>query len=292
VSVRVVEGADARARETEEGAKGLAGGRWEPGGKLYQALRAERIAPYLDIQRSPEKLAQARELAKKLVRKRQVLKRGNRKLDESILIFNLPDAYTCPNPSPACLRFCYARVTRVTNPRSAAISRYARYLLSLLPNFADIISRELESKKGVKAVRIHESGDFYSPAYFEKWLEVARRHPDVTFYAYTKSLFTLKYLDKLPSNFVLIYSLDKSNFGLFDLIMRHVLEARAKGKRVGISYVDTHTEEDRRNIEKISKYFDVHVCPATIRSNRGKVKCGRDCTYCMGNPECVVFNVH
>ena len=254
--------------------------------------RAERITPYLDIQRTPEKFECARQLAERLIRERRVLKRGNRKLDRSILIFNLPDAFTCPNASAACLRFCYARLARTASPHSTAISRYARFLISQRPDFAEIISDELRRKKNVRAVRIHESGDFYSPAYFMKWLEIARRFPSITFYAYTKSLFAAKHLDQLPDNFVLIFSLDKSNFRLFSFVMKHVQEARSKGKRVGVSYVDTHTEEDKRNIREISKLMSVHVCPATVSSNRGKVKCGRDCSYCVLDPKCVVFNVH
>jgi len=255
-------------------------------------LRAERAAPYLDIQRTPEKLECAKRLAERLIKGRRILKRGNRKLDKSILIFNLPDAYTCLNPSPACLRFCYARLARTTSPHSTAISRYARFLISLRSDFADLISRELKGKRKVAAVRIHESGDFYASAYFEKWLEVARRFPNLTFYAYTKSLFVTKYLSQLPPNFIIIFSLDKSNFRLFSFIMSRVLEARSKGKRVGVSYVDTHVEEDKRNLEKISEHLGIYVCPATLKENKGKVKCGRDCTYCTLNPECVAFNVH
>ena len=36
--------------------------------------------------------------------------------------------------------------------------------------------------------RIHESGDFWSELYFQAWLEVARQHPNIKFYAYTKQL--------------------------------------------------------------------------------------------------------
>ena len=40
-------------------------------------------------------------------------------------------------------------------------------------------------------IRIHESGDFYSREYLEKWLEIARHfetNPRVVFACYTKSL--------------------------------------------------------------------------------------------------------
>ena len=37
-------------------------------------------------------------------------------------------------------------------------------------------------------LRLHVAGDFFSQAYFDAWLTVARNHPDRIFYAYTKSL--------------------------------------------------------------------------------------------------------
>ena len=71
---------------------------------------------------------------------------------------------------------------------------------------ADLLSSALPKK--AKRVRIHEGGDFFSQAYFDAWLEVARRNPHVLFYAYTKSIpFWLARLDKLPSNIRLTASL-------------------------------------------------------------------------------------
>jgi hypothetical protein len=40
---------------------------------------------------------------------------------------------------------------------------------------------------GIAVVRIHASGDFYSPAHVAEWAEIARRNPRTTFYAYTRS---------------------------------------------------------------------------------------------------------
>lgn len=47
--------------------------------------------------------------------------------------------------------------------------------------------KKLAAKKGEKlAVRIHDAGDFFSMAYLETWNNIANRHDDVLFYAYTK----------------------------------------------------------------------------------------------------------
>lgn len=37
-------------------------------------------------------------------------------------------------------------------------------------------------------VRVHDGGDFFSQAYFDAWVAVARARPRTTFYAYTKAL--------------------------------------------------------------------------------------------------------
>lgn len=57
-----------------------------------------------------------------------------------------------------------------------------------------------------EVVRIHDAGDFFSQSYFDAWLAVARRQPQL-FYAYTKSLrFWVNRLDSLPENVILTAS--------------------------------------------------------------------------------------
>jgi hypothetical protein len=259
--------------------------------KTIEELRRERARPYLEIEENKDKFEVAKKHAEKLIEEKKILKAGNRKLDKSILIFNLPDAYTCPGASIGCLRFCYAKPSKSNNPKSTALARYARYLITQRPDFADIIVNELKRKRAC-VVRIHESGDFYSVEYFRKWLEVARRLPAKTFYAYTKSWFIANHLNELPDNFIIIFSLDKTNFYLFKGLISRIAEARAKGKRVGISYVNTHTEEDEAKINEIGKFLKTYVCPATVPDKTKHGICGRECKYCSTNPQTVIFNVH
>jgi hypothetical protein len=58
-------------------------------------------------------------------------------------------------------------------------------------------------------IRIHVAGDFFSQAYFDAWLMVARSRPDIAFYAYTKSIpFWIHHRQSdLPENFKLNASL-------------------------------------------------------------------------------------
>jgi hypothetical protein len=75
--------------------------------------------------------------------------------------------------------------------------------------FVSRITSELAKVKKNKQiyVRIHDSGDFYSPTYFAKWLEIARLNPSVRFYAYTKSHSFIRGNFAIPENMDLIFSL-------------------------------------------------------------------------------------
>jgi hypothetical protein len=58
-----------------------------------------------------------------------------------------------------------------------------------------------------EVLRIHVGGDFKTQAYFDTWVEYARRNPSVLFYAYTKSLpFWIKRANDIPENFMLTAS--------------------------------------------------------------------------------------
>jgi hypothetical protein len=61
------------------------------------------------------------------------------------------------------------------------------------------------AKKKPDYVRVHDSGDYYSPAYLRKWLDVAIHNPRVRFYSYTNSVEMLKSVT-LPANYDIIFS--------------------------------------------------------------------------------------
>lgn len=72
---------------------------------------------------------------------------------------------------------------------------------------------------GGAAVRIHDAGDFFDDAYLLAWLRIARRTPDVLFYAYTKEVTRFRKLVEPdpPVNFRWIYSLGGREDHLLDL---------------------------------------------------------------------------
>jgi hypothetical protein len=58
-----------------------------------------------------------------------------------------------------------------------------------------------------KAIRIHAAGDFFNQAYFDMWLRLAERHPDIEMWAYTKSIpYWVARLGTIPPNLILTAS--------------------------------------------------------------------------------------
>ena len=116
-----------------------------------------------------------------------MLSPGNAKLGTGrrIWSFSLPSLVTCPGRSATCAAACYSR--RLEKIRPPVRRRYAANLaLSRRPDFAQIALAAL-AIHGVRVLRLHVGGDFYSAAYARKWLRIIRRLPRVRFYAYTRS---------------------------------------------------------------------------------------------------------
>ena len=142
------------------------------------------------------------------------LKNTAKHFDIKIFNFSIPAGndkasgkITCPFAG-SCLSLCYAKkgMYRFGNVERALSNRYEA---SKKDDFVERIDTELSKvKKGKQVyVRIHDSGDFYSPSYFAKWLEIARLNPSVRFYAYTKSHSFIRGNFAIPENMDLIYSL-------------------------------------------------------------------------------------
>ena len=142
---------------------------------------------------------------------------------------------TCPNAG-GCAKVCYARngTYNFKNVKAAHRRNLELFLNSPLA-FEEAICAELTAKKfrpsgvarpslpgvdmsllhpylrkwingGGKAVRIHDSGDFFSAEYLATWVRIAHRARDVLFYAYTKEVVMFKDYGAFPPNFRYLYS--------------------------------------------------------------------------------------
>ena len=146
----------------------------------------------------------------------------------------------CGRVCPGCYAIKAQRVYPTVLP-----SRMQKLAASRLDTFSTAILKELANAKNpFKYVRIHESGDFNSQSYIDKWTTIAKSFPQYIFYAYTKRLLDFDFTNfKALSNVVLINSL---HFG-------------------GINYGKPGTEPP-----------GAFICPAS-KSTR----CGIECTYCQ-----------
>lgn len=147
---------------------------------------------------------------------------GNEKLVSTdlvrFLVWSIPAIVTCPYRCKGCENDCYAKKSE-KNYSDCLPCHYRNLIYSLRDDFVDLMTEYLNNQifnkrtachkallKGGKVIfRIHESGDFYNQEYANKWIEIAKRFPMVTFTAYTKSLIYFKNAE-LPQNFVVLNS--------------------------------------------------------------------------------------
>lgn len=198
---------------------------------------------------------------------------GNYKLDWPY--FSLPAGYSCPfatvcknfpakwegpfkggkfkkpsswekniKPGPEAKFMCYAARSQGQYPASN-IRVFKN--LNLLKQYktaeemADLIVRSMKyhNIEDTDVFRIHEAGDFFSQAYFDAWLEVARRLPGTLFYAYTVSLpYWISRKGSIPRNMKLIASMDENNEETIlknDLRYSKMVNSVEEAKELGLS---------------------------------------------------------
>jgi len=111
--------------------------------------------------------------------------KGNKKVGDDVLIWNIPVFDTCPGKTMACATNCYANNGGYRRP--GARRRHARNLRDAeADNFCERAIIELR-QRSPSEVRIHSAGDFYSPEYTRMWLAITAALPNITFWAYTRS---------------------------------------------------------------------------------------------------------
>jgi len=178
---------------------------------------------------------------KNILTQNSKLKKTSKELGVRVFNFGIP-AYktsdgkvTCPFAG-SCVKFCYARKgAYIWSNVKPAFER--RYKLTKDDNFIDIMVTEILKKK-VDYVRVHDSGDFYSPKYLQKWIDIAKILPDVRFYAYTNSVKMIKDAI-LPDNWDIIFSDSGKQQHLIDPIKdRHTKIFHNHTELMSMGYID------------------------------------------------------
>jgi hypothetical protein len=138
---------------------------------------------------------------------------------DKVYEFNLPAGYTCPQAE-----LCLVKADRVTGKMKNGPKQTFRCYAAQNERFpstrdmrwrnfdavrnldahdiAELISVALP--KNAKRIRIHGSGDFFNQKYFDAWLEICKCHPDILFWAFTKSVqLWINRLGLMPDNLIM-----------------------------------------------------------------------------------------
>lgn len=140
-----------------------------------------------------------------------------------------------------CLTGCYARQGRYVMP-NVRKAQEERLELSRGELFVDVMDAEIKRRKPF-AIRIHDSGDFYSLTYLRKWTEIMRRNPSVRFYAYTKAvaMFKAHVCPTMPANFQVIFSMGGKWDNMIDVETdRHSMVFESVESLEAAGYADAH----------------------------------------------------
>lgn len=146
------------------------------------------------------------------------LKKTSKALSLRVFNFGIP-AYksasgklTCPM-ADECVKFCYAKKGAYIwgNVKPAFEKRYE---LSKTDDFISAMNAEIQAKRP-DYVRVHDSGDYYSKAYLDKWIAIAIHNPTVRFYSYT-NMIEMMLTTSLPDNYDIIFSDSGKQKGLIN----------------------------------------------------------------------------
>lgn len=149
---------------------------------------------------------------------------------KDIATFDLPAGWTCPK-ADICKTFtdrdngkmkkmgrftCYASKAEGYSPFARRLRWHNFDEIQSCGKDIDAIATLIHNSLpvGVKIVRIHASGDFYSPEYFQAWVKVASMNKGVSFFGYTKVLAYALY--NMPRNMKIQYSYGSKDDALFD----------------------------------------------------------------------------
>jgi len=185
-------------------------------------------------------------------------------LQAKVVTFTLPAGKTCPGAKD-CLAWADRATGKITDGPEMSFRCFQASMEAIYPSLRKMVWANFEllaacgndfSKMAelinsslpayFNFCRIDVGGDFYSQAYFDAWLEVAKANPSRVFYAYTKSLDKwAKRISEIPANF----RLTASRGGKFDYLIDELglkcaevvfSEKEAADKGLEIDHDDSH----------------------------------------------------
>tara|TARA_R110002110_G_scaffold264257_2_gene479980 strand:- start:2 stop:604 length:603 start_codon:yes stop_codon:yes gene_type:complete len=176
------------------------------------------------------------------------MKKTSLKNNAKIFNFSIP-AYktksgkvTCPFAAE-CVKYCYAQKGNYTRFPIVQELMEKKYLISKQNNFNSLMNAEIKKKKPTH-VRIHDSGDFYSPLYLQKWIDISIANKEVIFYAYTKSIKFFTEGLTVPKNLKIIFSEGSKIDNLIDVNKhRHARIFKDVATLLSSGYIDASSND-------------------------------------------------
>ena len=176
------------------------------------------------------------------------MKKTSLKNNAKIFNFSIP-AYktksgkvTCPFAA-ACVKYCYAQKGNYTRFPIVQELMEKKYEISKQNNFNSLMNEEIKKKKATH-IRIHDSGDFYSVKYLNKWVTIAKDNKSVIFYAYTKSIKFFTEGLTVPTNLKIIFSEGSKIDSLIDVNKhRHARIFKDVATLIASGYIDASSND-------------------------------------------------
>jgi hypothetical protein len=120
------------------------------------------------------------------------------KIGESARSFGLPLAATCCNGcgiATACRHGCY--VPKTQEGRDGIGKRYEKNFQIAQRSDFDILMTGAIQKSGIRFIKLHVSGDFFSVAYIRAWIKVVTRCSHIWYWIYTRAWRVAEFLPAL-----------------------------------------------------------------------------------------------
>ena len=182
----------------------------------------------------------------------------------NIPTFSLKAEQTCIGSTELCRKYCYAK--KAERYPSAWFGRMRNTMDTLKADFVDKTVKIIK-RKNPQYLRIHESGDFYSQEYLDKWFQICKKLPKTTFLCYTQS-YGLNW-DKKPKNLIRFWSIWADSKDIPEEGLKAFAIDNGKGKLPPTLLPEA-----------------IHLC------GKGKTLKCENCLYCYKGTGNVAFKVH
>ncbi len=186
----------------------------------------------------------------------------------NIPTFSLPAVQTCPGRTDNCEKYCYAKKAEMC---------YKQVLPSRRRNYEDtkkksFVKKATEKISKIKSeyIRIHESGDFYSQEYLNKWIKICNKFPEKKFLIYTQ-MYDLDW-SNLPDNTVRYWTIWPDSKGVPETGLKAYVIDDGKNK------IGNHKDD-------VSK---IREC---TKGKGNSIKCN-DCMWCYEGKGDIKFKIH